>query len=86
MRQYLAPMIFTPETKKILYSSMILLCLSKSLAIASPFFLKYTVNAIALGPAMDFNLACLGILGFGAARIFSTVFGEMRMKQINDII
>eukprot|EP00347_Sterkiella_histriomuscorum_P008473 403344961 len=86
IRQYLAPMIFTQEAKTILYKSMFLLTLSKSLAIASPFFLKYTVNAISLGAQMDLNVACLGILGFGAARIFSSVFQEMRMKQITDII
>lgn len=53
---------------------MVLLALSKSLAIASPFFLKYTVNAISMGANMDLNMACLGILGFGAARIFSSIF------------
>ena len=40
-------MIFDAETKKIFYKSMILLTLSKTLTIASPFFLKITVNALA---------------------------------------
>jgi hypothetical protein len=53
---------------------MVLLTLSKSLAIASPFFLKMTVNALAEASKMDFNLAAMGILAFGAARIFSSVF------------
>lgn len=65
---------------------MALLTLSKSLAIASPFFLKITVNALAEVSKLDLNLAFLGILGFGATRIFSSVFHEMRMNRINEII
>ncbi|CDW83458.1 metal abc transporter permease [Stylonychia lemnae] len=86
IRAYLQPIIFNKEAKSILYKSTLLLALSKSLAIASPFFLKYTVNAISLGAQMDINMACLGIIGFGTARILSTVFQEIRMKQIADII
>jgi hypothetical protein len=47
-------MIFDEETKPLLYKSMILLTLSKSLAIASPFFLKTTVNALAIASQVDF--------------------------------
>ena len=82
IRQYLYPIIFDVDTKKILYKSMALLALSKSLAIASPYFLKITVNALAEASKMDFNLAVLGILGFGATRLFSTLFHELRMNQI----
>ena len=67
-------MILNDETKKIFYKSMILLAASKCLAIASPFFLKVTVNALAEVSKLDMNMAMLGILGFGAARIFSSVF------------
>lgn len=65
---------------------MILLTLSKSLSIASPYFLKITVNALAEASKMDFNLAVLGILGFGASRLFSSVFQEIRMNQIAQVI
>ena len=65
---------------------MFLLTLSKSLAIASPFFLKITVNALAEASKMDLNLAILGIIGFAATRIFSTLFHEMRMINITEII
>ncbi len=67
-------MIFNQETKKIFYKSMIFLAASKCLAISSPFFMKVTVNALAEASKLDMNLAMLGILGFGAARILSTIF------------
>lgn len=79
-------MIFDAETKKIFYKSMILLAISKSLTIASPFFLKITVNALAEASKMDFNLACMGIVAFGAARILSSIFHEIRMNRITEII
>jgi ABC-type bacteriocin/lantibiotic exporter with double-glycine peptidase domain len=65
---------------------MVLLALSKSLAIASPFFLKITVNALAVASAVDLNTAIMGILAFGTARLFSTIFQEIRMNQIAEII
>ena len=65
---------------------MALLTISKSLAIASPYFLKITVNALAEASKMDLNLAIMGILGFGATRLFSTVFHEIRMNQITEVI
>lgn len=80
IRDFIKPMIFDEETKPIFYKSMVLLALSKSLAIASPFFLKITVNALAEASKMDFQLAALGILAFGGARLFSTVFQELRMN------
>lgn len=78
--------MFDIDTKSIFYKSMGLLALSKTLSIASPFFLKITVNALAEASKMDFNLACLGILGFGATRILSSVFHEIRMNNIAKII
>jgi hypothetical protein len=48
IRDYLRPIIFEKDTKSLLYTSTALLVLSKSLAIASPFFLKITVNALAI--------------------------------------
>lgn len=48
IRDYLRPIIFEQDTKALLYKSTALLVLSKSLAIASPFFLKVTVNALAI--------------------------------------
>ena len=35
---------------------------------------------------MDFNLACMGIIAFGGARILSTIFHEIRMNRIAEII
>jgi hypothetical protein len=65
---------------------MILLALSKSLAITNPYFLKITVNALAEASKLDLNLALLGIAGFAATRLLSSVFQEFRMNQINEII
>ena len=47
INQFLYPLIFNEENKKVMYGSTFLLALSKVLAIASPFFLKISVNAIA---------------------------------------
>lgn len=69
-----------------LYKSMFLLALSKSLAISSPYFMKVTVDALAEASKLDFNLAILGILGFGATRLFSSIFQEIRMNQITEVI
>ena len=65
---------------------MVLLTLSKSLAIASPFFIKIAVDALAEISKLDMNMALLGILGFGASRILSSVFQEIRMNKITEII
>ena len=58
---------------------MIYLTVSKTLALSSPFFIKYTVDALALGAAIDFNTACLYIMLFGCTRILSQVLQEIRM-------
>jgi hypothetical protein len=71
---FLKPIIMDKETKSIFYKSMILLVLSKSLALAAPYCLKITVNALAEISKIDFTTACLSICAFGLARIFSTVF------------
>ena len=65
---------------------MVLLMLSKSLAVASPFFINIAVNALAEASKMDFSLACMAIVGFGVTRIMSSVFQELRMNQISEII
>ncbi len=53
---------------------MIFLTLSKSLAIASPFFIKTAVDALAEASKLDLNIAIMSILAFGGARILSSVF------------
>jgi hypothetical protein len=65
---------------------MVLLTLSKSLAIASPFFIKIAVDALAEISILYMNMSLLGILGFGASRILSCVFQELRMNKITEII
>ena len=74
MWHYFKPMIIDKDMKRIFYKSMIFLALSKSLAIASPFFIKITVNALAEASKLDLNLAVMGILAFGASRILSSLF------------
>lgn len=66
--------MFDVDTKSIFYKSMILLVISKSLTLASPFFLKIAVNALAEASKLDFTMACLGIGAFGLTRILATVF------------
>ena len=81
MRQKIFPYIFTPDVKSILVKSMVLLALSKSLTIASPFFLKIAVNALG-APGADFSiqLALGGIFAYGGSRFISTLISELRMN------
>ena len=72
-----------PATKRLFYNSMALVLASKTLAIASPWFLKAVVDSMALGPNLNLTNACYGIGAFGAARLASTLLGEWRMFQIN---
>jgi hypothetical protein len=62
---------------------MLLIAASKSLSIASPWFLKSVVDNMALGACLNWNLVMIGIGGFAATRILSTVIGEYRMFQIS---
>ena len=68
-----------PDSKPLLWKSMVMLAGSKSLAIASPYILKKIVDGMTLGVAMDFNTVALGIGCFGLARIGATMFQEARM-------
>jgi hypothetical protein len=52
---------------------------SKSLAIASPFFLKGVVDYMAMGSGLDLMQAAKGIGAFGVCRLLSTFVQEYRM-------
>ena len=67
------------DMKMLLFKSCLLIVASKSLAIASPWFLKSVVDAMTVNGAMDFNRAALGIGMFGASRLLSTLLQEQRM-------
>ena len=70
----------------LLFKSSLLIVASKSLAIASPWFLKSVVDSMAIVGSMDFNVAAIGIGLFGASRLFSTILQETRMLQISKFI
>ena len=82
----LKPLIFDEQNMKIFKKTMLLLLLSKTLTLCSPFCLKIAVNALADVHHVNFSLACLGIGAFGLTRIFSTLFQELRMNQIQEIM
>jgi len=65
---------------------MILVTMSKGLAIASPFFLKQIVDTMTLAGPIDFHKACFGIGLFGASRLLSTVLQEARMYMVATMI
>ena len=65
---------------------MVLLVGSKCLAISSPFFLKFAVNALSNVAKIDLNLACLSLAAFGLTKVLSTYIQEKRMNQITVII
>jgi ABC-type bacteriocin/lantibiotic exporter with double-glycine peptidase domain len=70
----------------LLFKSSLLIFASKSLAIASPWFLKSVVDSMAIVGSMDFNVAAIGIGMFGASRLISTMLQETRMLQISKFI
>ena len=74
------------DMKMLLFKSCLLIVASKSLAIASPWFLKSVVDAMTVNGAMDFNRAALGIGMFGASRLLSTLLQEKRMMQVSTFI
>jgi len=72
--------------RPLLYKTFGILVVSKSLTIASPFFLKIAVNALATATAVNLGTALLGIGLFGMTRIGSSVLHEIRMVQIQELI
>jgi len=83
LRRKLIDHMADSHTKKLFYASMGLVLVSKSLAIASPWFLKGVVDSMtaahATNAALNMHNIGLGIGGFGMTRFLSTVFQEMRM-------
>jgi len=73
-------------TKNLFYKTMGMILVSKTLAIASPWFLKGVVDTMALGTAVNLNVAFLGIGAFGLSRLVSTLIQEERMYQVTKII
>jgi hypothetical protein len=53
--------------------------ISKTFALASPFFLKSVVDGMALGSGLDLMNAAKGIGAFGVCRLLSTMVAEFRM-------
>ena len=71
------------ENRRAFQTAMAFMTLSKLLSIMSPFFLKHAVNALMVaGGAVNFKLAALGVIGFGIARISSSILHEARMVLI----
>lgn len=73
------------DSRKYFYLAMGSMVLSKSLAISAPYCLKIAVNALTAA-TVNFNLAAMGIIGFGAARAMSSYFHEIRMTLVVGII
>lgn len=53
--------------------------LSKSLAVASPWFLKGVVDSMSAGATFDVSKAAMGVGAFTATRLASTFLQEARM-------
>ena len=68
------------DMKMLLLKSTLFILASKSLLMASPWFLKQVVDTMTIASgAIDMNKVFLGIGLFGASRIGSTLLQEFRM-------
>lgn len=74
---FMKPYFSSPESKRVFWIAMTAMVASKLLAVASPYFLKVAVNALA-GQTINMQMAYYGIAGFGLARAFSSILNESR--------
>ena len=86
MQRKLLAHLADDTTKRLFYSSMAMVLVSKTFALASPFFLKSVVDGMALGTGVDLMAAAKGIGAFGVCRLLSTLVAEHRMLQIQKMI
>ena len=86
IRGKLLELIKDDYTRSLFWKTSAMIVLSKTMAIASPWFLKAVVDGMALGTQVDLKMACLGIGAFGLTRLLSTLVQEERMYKISQII
>ena len=86
IRKKLFALIQDPYTKKLFWSTMALVTASKGMGLVSPWFLKGVIDQMALGSAVNLNMAMFGIGMFGLTRVLSTAFQEYRMWKVSQII
>lgn len=84
--RFIQPYLMSDGKHKIFYGAMGLMLASKIFAVASPYFLKIAVNALANSQAINYNLAAMSIVGFGASRWLSSALNEGRMTLVVKIV
>ena len=82
LRKALIMKMVDSDMKKIFWKSMALIVLSKSLAIASPWFLKGIVDSMTVANQLSFGSACLGIAAFSGSRFLGEVTNNFRMYMV----
>ena len=76
--KFIKPYFNSPESKNILRIAMAAMLLSKVLAVASPFCLKFAVNGLSASQGLNMSMAYYGIIGFGTCRALSSLLHEGR--------
>ena len=82
IRKNLLTRMVDDDMKRIFRNSCFLILASKGLAVASPWFMKAVVDAMAAGGALNMNHIYLGIIGFGATQFLSRASQEFRTYMI----
>ena len=75
IRKDLIQRMLDDDMRRIFRNSCFLIAVSKSLSIASPWFLKGVVDMMSISSvgALSFSGLCFGITAFGMTRLLSTI-------------
>ena len=86
LRKALISKMVDADMKKIFYKSMVLIVASKSLAIASPWFLKGVVDSMTVASQLSFGTAALGIAAFSGSRFLGELTHNYRMYMVMKMV
>ena len=74
------------DMKRMFYSAMGMVLVSKGLAIASPWFLKGVIDSMTVTSQLSFGSACLGIAAFTGSRFGAELTNNVRMYMVMNLI
>ena len=74
------------DMKRMFYSAMGMVLVSKGLAIASPWFLKGVIDSMTVSSQLSFGSACLGIAAFTGSRFGAELSNNVRMYMVMNLI
>ena len=74
------------DMKRMFYSAMGMVLVSKGLAIASPWFLKGVIDSMTVTSQLSFGSACFGIAAFTGSRFGAELSNNVRMYMVMNLI